>query len=294
MPDKMPVNPINKHLNYDAVGERVYRGEVLLFTGGGQRLLRMARTLCRRVFATPDIEKAHEKYSGEQFLLRAAEAQEAFNQSAYKYCFADWLKHLGIAVDNDIYWDTLGLRIAPPVQHRSAGGGFRSHVNVHRDTWGSGIQAQINWWAPITPLAYKRTMAFYPHYWTQPLKNTTDCWSFADYMKARREAKASGKAASYPSVPRNTEQPHTPPHLIKPHCGQLLAFSSAHLHSSVLNRTGHTRFSLEIRTVRRQHILAGKGAPNVDCYSEPPLYQLFHSAVDNKRKIADALPVKTD
>lgn len=284
---KMTVNAVANGLSYAAISKRVYGGEVLAFAGGGTPLLRAARQLCREVFETAQIEKAHEQFSRAEFLRRAAQAQEAFNGAPYKELFAGWLAHLGIRPAEELYWDTLGLRIAAPVE--SHGGGFRSHVSVHRDTWGSGIQAQVNWWAPLMPLSYGRTLAFYPHYWERALPNSTAEWSFKDYLASRRAVRSSGKAADYPAAPRHLAEPETPPYLVKLRCGELLAFSSAHLHASVPNRTLRTRFSLEIRTVHAQDVRQGRGAPNVDCASEPPLYQLFRAVGDDARKLSQDL-----
>ena len=46
--------------------------------------------------------------------------------------------------------------------------------------------------------------------------------------------------------------------------GDLLCFSGAHVHASVPNTSGATRFSVELRTVTAEDIQAGRGAPNVD------------------------------
>ena len=46
--------------------------------------------------------------------------------------------------------------------------------------------------------------------------------------------------------------------------GDVLLFSGAHLHSSVLNVTGKTRFSTEMRIVDAADFARGEGAPNVD------------------------------
>lgn len=272
--------------SYREIGDAVYNGEFLLFDRGGGKLIKAARQLCRRVFETSAIEKAHEKYKPKDFLVRAAEAQREFNQPPYKQHFADWLRAVGIEDQSDVYWDALGLRIAAPVDTHA--GGFRSHVGVHRDTWGAGIQSQINWWAPIMPLSYGRTMAFYPHYWQRALGNTTAQWSFEDYLAARREVKKQGRAAGYPPAPTSTEAPATPPYLVRPRCGELLAFSAAHLHTSVENRTRLTRYSLEIRTVHRADVRRQRGAPNVDCDSHPPLYRLF-SRVGGDERLQEAL-----
>lgn len=273
---EMKTIAIDQRLNYSDISRHVYQGDVLLFnSGGGDKLIQAARNLCRDVFGSYDIEKAHLLHSKNKFLLLCQKVQQEFNQPLYKKYFENWLSDIGIEIDNELYWDVLGLRIAPPVE--SHGGGYRSHIGVHRDTWGVGIQQQINWWAPIMPLAYKRTLAFYPDYWQRKLANNTATWSIEKYLHLQKTAKNKGKAPSYPSAPQNTSEALTPPYMVRPSCGQILAFSSAHLHSSVINRTDRTRFSFEIRTVHVSHIQQQFGAPNVDCDSHPPLYRLFRS-----------------
>jgi ectoine hydroxylase-related dioxygenase (phytanoyl-CoA dioxygenase family) len=68
-----------------------------------------------------------------------------------------------------------------------------------------------------------------------------------------------------PIVPTPTEPVDTASELrivIEP--GDLLCFSGAHLHASVPNTSGATRFSVELRTVTAQDVQGKRGAPNVD------------------------------
>jgi len=43
-----------------------------------------------------------------------------------------------------------------------------------------------------------------------------------------------------------------------------LLFSAAQMHSSVPNKSGRTRFSIDFRTVNIDDVIAHRGAPNVD------------------------------
>jgi hypothetical protein len=43
-----------------------------------------------------------------------------------------------------------------------------------------------------------------------------------------------------------------------------MIFSAAHLHSTVPNNSGRTRFSIDFRTVNLDDLEARRGAPNVD------------------------------
>ena len=275
----MPLTTVSSPTPYDEISRRVFCGDALCFTAGGDALINAAQALCREVFATKTPTQAHRLYDREEFFSRAATLQQTFNSAPYKALFADWLRQIGINT-TPLCWDMLGLRIAPPIA--THGGGWRSSIGAHRDTWGTAIQSQINWWAPIWRLANGRTMAFFPDYWQHPLANTTAEWSFEKYLTVRKQTPA-GHAVSYPSAPRALEQPITPPALVNMEVGQVLAFSSAHLHASVPNRTALTRFSLEIRTIPKDCVQQDNGAPNVDCASAPPLYRLFRRIADNQK-----------
>jgi hypothetical protein len=43
----------------------------------------------------------------------------------------------------------------------------------HRDTWGTNLYAQVNWWAPVYPITAGRTVALYPTLWSRPVANTS-------------------------------------------------------------------------------------------------------------------------
>ena len=145
------------------------------------------------------------------------------------------------------YWDWLHLRIQPHQDFTEAGS-----LGYHRDTWSSNIDAQTNWWTPVLPITRERTIALYPAYWSRALANTSASW---DLERVRE----------MPLVPRPCEPVNADSEVrivIEP--GDLLCFSGAHLHASVPNTSGATRFSVEVRTVAAIDVQAGRGARNVD------------------------------
>lgn len=278
----LPISHASPPMSATAVGQRAFSGEILLFSGlsAMRDLNARVRTIAREEFGVSHPPHAHRLFGRAEFLRRADAAQKRVDSEECKPLFARVLEQAGIDCA-DLFWDSLGLRIAPPVRSDEdiAKRGFRSHVFAHRDTWGAGFQAQINWWSPLWPLSSRRTFGFYPSYWRKPLLNTTKEWSFADYLASRKQA-TTGRAAAYPSAPRALAEPDekSVPLLMRP--GELLCFSSAHLHGSVANSTSLTRFSLEIRTLRLADLEKGRGAPNVDNESEPkPLRGLFKAVV---------------
>ncbi len=150
-------------------------------------------------------------------------------------------------------------------------------VPFHRDTWGSNLYAQINWWAPVYELAPDRTFAMYPHLWSTPLPNSSADFDIDRTITKRRQGQASRKDM----VPQLTDlslatDPH--PVLIAP--GEVIAFSSQHAHGGLPNTTDQTRISLETRSICIAHENSGFGAPNVDGQAPQRAPRLFKRMSD--------------
>lgn len=162
----------------------------------------------------------------------------------------------------DASWlDRIRLRVVPSrrdIDHRRL-----QALAPHRDTWGSGIQAQVNWWLPLYPLADTRTMLLWPHRFDRPIVNDSAEWSFDD---------ARGGGTLLPTATAAPPEAGVPVR-IKP--GDLLAFSAAHLHGGVADESGLTRFGIDTRTVWEADRLAGRGAPNVDGPAPQPARQMW-------------------
>lgn len=284
---ELPMVSIRRTRDEEDLWDGIYAGEIYRFWSCrpiGQ-LLRIARAVTRDAFETQKPITAHRKFHRDEMLSRCSVAQAKFREDPDTWRLAvESLAAVGID-PSGIHLDTVELRIAPPVA--THGGGVRSHVGVHRDVWGVAIPQQVNWWSTAWPLTRKRTMAFYPAHWHRPIANDTATWSVKDYLAAKREAPA-GVAPSYPSAPRALEEPVGPalPVLI-PH-GDLLCFSSAHLHGSIPNETMYTRISVEWRSVRESDVRDGRGAHNVDCATPRPIHRIFSSAL-GKRRLDEAL-----
>ena len=141
----------------------------------------------------------------------------------------------------------------------------RHTLGAHRDTWASNVYQQINWWMPLYPITPARTIAFFPGHWAEPVANDSRDWDLEAVRAEVRAARAQGR----PPEIRNTPDPVEPPApsqampvVIEP--GDVLIFSGAHLHASVPNDSGATRFSLELRSIDLGDAETGAGAPNVD------------------------------
>jgi hypothetical protein len=183
------------------------------------------------------------------------------------------------------YWDSVFLRVVPPIEpgaERQIG-----RIGFHRDTWGSNVLQQTNWWATIRPLEAERTIALYPAYWSRPIRNTSADWDL-DEIRARR--RSGERDEDIPIVPEPSEPVDTSAELrvvIEP--GDLLCFSGAHLHASVPNTSGRTRFSVELRTVNVDDLTQGRGAPDLDGRAPHVPLEWFRSMEDGSPLRQDAV-----
>src|SRR5262249_14742996 len=173
--------------------------------------------------------------------------------------FRAGLEHVGVD-SSRTYWDSLYLRVVPPVDPGASGQIGR--IGPHRDTWSSNVPQQTNWWTTIYSLTTERTIAFYPEYWTRPIATTSADWDL-DEIRSRRRAGEPDEDLAI--VPEPSEPVSTSSELrvvIEP--GDLLCFSGAHLHASVPNVSDCARVSVELRTVNLDDLARGRGAPEID------------------------------
>jgi hypothetical protein len=156
-------------------------------------------------------------------------------------------------------------------------------VGFHRDTWGTNLAAQINWWAPVWPISAERTFAIYPDLWKTAIANNSADFDLAQVMERLRTAPESLGPGQLAPRPTGTVDPNGGvPVVLEP--GEIIAFSSAHAHVGVPNHTGLTRISLETRTVSITDTRARRGAPNVDGEARWVAPGLF-------RRLSDGVPL---
>ena len=233
-------------------------------------------------WAPPEI---HRYLSHDEQTLRFAQCQNAFARS--KEVREHWrvvVESLGLAPDA-LACDRLHLRFQPHREPRQSTPRARATATIafHRDTWGSNLYAQTNWWAPIYPITTGRTVALYPHLWQQALRN---CSADFDMRAILERSHRDGRNA--------VDADEAIPHLLEAidpqqgvavdiAPGSLIAFSGAHAHAGVGNSTGLTRISFETRSVLIDDVLAGLGAPNIDGHAPWRTPGLFRRMSDTRR-----------
>lgn len=269
---------LTRGLKPDALQARLFAGEVLIFRGLAP-VRALAEDADRRLRAAfPEAESPEritERLDRDVFVGRAADLRRAYHDDPA--AMALWRRALeacGCVLERT-YWDRLRVRVNPPgATHHS-----RRILNLpaHRDSWGSMLPQQINWWAPVYPLDAGRTLLIYPDAWNRPVENDSAGW---DLETLRRE-RAAGRAAALPLLPTASRpEEWGAPAALLPDPGDLVAFSAAHLHASAVNRTGRSRFNIEGRTVDVGELDAGRGAPDPDGRAPRIAYHWFEHCRD--------------
>lgn len=250
---------LNTPIGDAARGDRIFTGEVIVqdAIAGIEPLIARADTMIRAAFAPHHPEGAHGALDADAYAqiceaLIADFQRDGDIRSLFRALFRD------AGVDTErVYWDKLRLRIQPPGE--SPMSRRLRNLPAHRDTWGSNLLCQINWWAPIYPVTAARTLVLYPAHWAVPIANTSASWDYEALRRVRR------KRGDYPQLPVATAEVDTTdawPAVIDP--GALLSFSGAHLHASIPNRSQVARFNMETRTVSIDDLIAKRQAPDLD------------------------------
>ena len=261
--------------------ESVYAGDLLIFKDVESMLdlCTLTADLARNALGVSDPPKAQFELERGDYLGRIDALQKEYRKhpEARKLLLAAF-EEVGVDL-RWCCWDWLHLRV---LSHGEGEADRRvGRLKVHRDTWASNVYAQTNWWAPIYPITPGRTIAFYPSYWSQPVRNTSGDW---DLEKIRAERRGESRTRM-PLVPEPTEPVDPAPELrvtVEP--GDMLCFSGAHLHAGTPNTTGVARFSIEARTVDARDVADNRGAPNVDGAAP-------HVAADWFRHVAENTPL---
>jgi hypothetical protein len=245
----------------------LYAGEIVRFSGLSQMpaLVTFTRAfLEERLAPYPPVE-VHRHLDSGVLATRLAELQREYARSAeVKGLWRELFEAVGLDPE-DTARDRLTLRFQVHSEQGSALPWSRSTATVgfHRDSWGTNLSAQVNWWAPVWPITCERTFAIHPRLWDVPIPNNSVDFDLADVMERLRTAPETVSSGQLAPRPTHAVDPEGGvPVVLEP--GEIIAFSSAHAHAGVPNHTGLTRISLETRTVSISDVRARHGAPNAD------------------------------
>lgn len=255
----------DRALDDDSRRESLYAGNLFVYspTPASRELCAFARELAEEAFAPHDPTTAQHHMPVEEFAALLAELKPRFiHHPRSKELIPKLLSELGCDLEQT-YFDVPRLRTSTSDGYLTAGIAYAFHP--HRDTWYSAPTCQLNWWMPVYEIEAANGMAFHPRYWTEPVRNGSARYNYADWVKHSRTTAAKHVKKDTREQPRPEEPMELEPDLrLVPPVGGVIVFSGAQLHSSVENTSGRTRFSIDFRTVHIGDVEAGRGAPNVD------------------------------
>ena len=259
---------LDSKMSDDARRRALYEGQLFLYspTPSSLALVQLAQEMAREAFAPLDPESAQFSLPVEKYVeILAALKPRFIHHPRCKELLPGILGELGCDLAKT-YFDVPRLRTATSGGYLTAGIAYAFHP--HRDTWYSAPMFQINWWMPVYDIEPDNSMAFHLRYWDRAVRNGSAEYNYAEWNRESRQNAAQHVKTDTRKQPRPEESIDLDPQvrLICPP-GGIIVFSGAHLHSTVPNTSGRTRFSIDFRTVHLDDAVADAGAPNVDSAS---------------------------
>lgn len=256
---------LDSPVNDDKRRELLFRGQLLVYspTPSSLKLVNFARKMAEEALQPYEPETAQYHLPVERYAAILAELKPKFiHHPISKECIQGIFRELGID-SNKTYFDVPRMRTSTSDDYLKTGIAYAFHP--HRDTWYSAPMCQINWWMPMYPIVPENAMAFHPRYWSQPVRNGSAEYNYVEWNRTSRQNAAQFVKEDTRKQPKPEEPMELDPQIrvIAPP-GGILLFSGAHMHSSVPNNSGRTRFSIDFRTVNIDDVAARHGAPNVD------------------------------
>jgi hypothetical protein len=264
--------------------ERVLAGDLVVYrrVPAMMDLVDLARACIEDAFAGHPPPTAHLELRPGDYLDRCAAMRRAWRRDPrVRAHWAEAFEQVGVRTDR-LYYDWFTLRAVPPRQGTGVEG--KLQLPPHRDSWGSNVYQQMNWWAPVAPISAAGTLAVYPDFWSRATVNTSATWDLAELRRL-----PASERARYPRLAelRETIDESTAvPVVIDP--GDVLCFSAQHLHGSRVPAVGQARFNIEARTVNIDDVRVGRAAPNADGAAPHVAWDWFKRITDG-RSLADDL-----
>jgi len=248
--------------------ERIYAGQVLEIASqpAMAELVSFTQAFLQEAMFPHCPTHVHNHWTEAQQAERFTRCQHDFHQAReVKRLWATLMESLGLDLAG-LSCDRLHLRFQPhqPKEQSASRARATATIAFHRDTWGSNLYAQTNWWAPIYPITAQRTFAIYPHLWDRALHNNSAGFDLSAVLERSRAGGRNSVDAdqAIPHLLEPVDIDQAQPVVIDP--GTIIAFSGAHAHVGVPNSTGLTRISFETRTLWIDDLRNGRGARNVD------------------------------
>jgi hypothetical protein len=252
-------------LNDDTRRQHLYDGHLFVFSPRPSTiaLCDHARQMIAEAFRPHDPQTVQNVLPVEECVQILAKLKPAFiHHPKSKELIQAMLADLGCDPER-VYFDVPRMRSAYPTDYLSAGIAYAFHP--HRDTWYSAPLCQLNWWLPIYDIVPENCLAFYPRYYSAPVKNNSEIYNYYEWNAKSRATAAQHIKTDTREQPK-AQEPLEPEPRIRVICppGGLILFSGAQMHETVPNTAGITRYSVDFRTVHFDDVVNRRGARNVD------------------------------
>ena len=247
----------DSQMSDDERRRQLYQGNLFVFspTKSSLELCGFARKLAGDAFAPFDPRQAQYHFHVEKYVEILAVLKPKFIHDANcKELIRAIFTELGCDTAKT-YFDVPRLRTMTHGDYLTAGLAYPFHP--HRDTWFSAPPSQLNWWIPVYDIRPDNTMAFLPKYTSRPIRNSSREYNYYKWNnEGRREAAKQIKTETrkQPQAEEPIElEPQT--RVVCP-VGGVVIFSGAQMHATVPNTSGHTRFSIDFRSVHLDDVVA--------------------------------------
>jgi hypothetical protein len=244
---------------------RLYAGDIFVFAprASTRRLSEFAGELIEEAFGPLDPREAQHTLPVETFVNIVAPLKPRFiHHPRTTGLVLDALQDLGVDL-SQTYFDVPRMRVATSDGYLNAGVAYPLHP--HRDIWYSSPPCQLNWWLPVYPFTSDSSFAFHPRYWNVPVPNSSGDYNHYEWNRGGRANAATQIHTDTRKQPKPLEPLDLEPELrVVCEPGGVILFSGAHLHSTVPNTSGRTRFSIDFRTAHVHELASGGGAPAID------------------------------
>jgi len=271
----------DSHLSDELRREQLYRGRIFVFAPckSTVELCKFARGTIENAFDHEDARAAQFSMPVEKFVSICAPLKPRFiHHTRTLHLVREVVEELGCGVI-ETYIDVPRLRIVTHGGYLTSGVGYAHHP--HRDTWYSAPMCQLNWWLPIYPFDAESSVAFHVRYWSKPIRNGSSGFNYYQWNSDGRKNAAIHLHGDTRVQPRAEEALTLEPQ-VRVVCppGGIVLFSAAHLHSTVPNTSGSTRYSIDFRTVNINDVIGMRGAANVDSSATGTSLRDFNRAAD--------------
>jgi hypothetical protein len=246
---------------------RLYSGDLFVYgpTESSRKLVEFACEMAHEAFGLLDPRHAQHELPVERYAAILGVLKPAFiHHPRCKELLPAILRELGCDQQRT-YFDVPRMRTATNGEYLKSGIAYAFHP--HRDTWYSAPFCQLNFWIPMYPLSSDNCMAFHAEHWARPLRNSSAEYDYQEWNRTSRFVAVQQIGVDMRKQPEALEPVRANPQIrLLPPPGGIIVFSAAHLHSTVPNTSGHTRFSIDFRTVHLDDVIRQNGAPNIDSY----------------------------